>query len=441
MRHNARPALLFCILFSFLGFWADRLNAETPAEHDQRMAWWREARFGMFIHWGIMSMPGKDFNAMEKDNIPVVEYEKLATQFNPVQWNAHEVVKMAKEAGQKYLVFVSKHHDGFCLWDSKLTDYNIMHTPYRQDIVRQLADECAKQGLVFCVYYSILDWHHPDANKEHWPKYVEYMKGQLRELLTNYGPIGIVWFDGDWIPEWTDDQGRELAQYVWSLQPKTLINNRIGKGRQDNAGNVKKDCFGADFGTPEQEMPANGLLGTDWEACMTINNSWSWNKTDTKHKSEEECLRLLIDTASKGGNLLLNIGPHPDGSILQPQQDRLHDLARWMRVNGESIHGTIASPFAQQLPWGRCTRKLLPDGHVRLYLHVYDWPKDGRLTVPGLRNRASRASLLADSQHVSLPCSGGGEEDLTIQLPTNPPDPIASVIVLDLEGELNVAKP
>jgi alpha-L-fucosidase len=405
--------------------------AETPAEHDQRMAWWREARFGLFIHWGIMSIPGADFNAMEKQKIPVAEYEKLAQQYNPVQWNAHDVVKMAKDAGQKYFVFVSKHHDGFAMWDSKVSDYNIMHTPYGKDIVRQLADECAAQGLVFCFYYSILDWHHPDANKVRWPKYVEYMKGQLRELLTRYGRIGVVWFVGDWIPEWTDDQGRELAQFVWSLQPKTIINNRIGKGRQDNAGNMRKNSFVADFGTPEQEMPANGLLGTDWEACMTINNSWSWNKSDTAYKNTAACIRLLVDTASKGGNLLLNVGPQPDGAIPEPQRDRLHDLARWMQTNAEAIHDTAASPFPQQLAWGRCTKKQLSDGKNRLYLHVFDWPNDGRLVVPGMDAKVVNAYLMADPAHAPLACETAADH-LTIALPAAAPDPDVSVVVLDV---------
>jgi alpha-L-fucosidase len=416
------------------------LRAETPAEHDQRMAWWREARFGMFIHWGIMSIPGKDFNAMEKDKIPRTEYEKLVAQYNPVKWNAHDVVKMAKDAGQKYLVFVAKHHDGFAMWDSKCSDYNIMHSPYRQDIVRQLADECAQQGVVFCFYYSILDWHHPDANKERWPKYVEYMKTQLRELLTGYGPIGVVWFDGDWIPEWTDDQGRDLAQFVWSLQPKTIINNRIGKGRQDNSINVKKEAYGADFGTPEQEVPPNGLPSYDWESCMTINNSWSWNRSDVQHKSPPECLRLLVDTVSKGGNLLLNIGPHPDGSILEPQQNALRGIAEWMRINSESIHGTTASPFAQALPWGRCTRKSLADGKTRLYLHVFDWPKDGRLVVPRLVNSPAKAYLLADPQRAALACDHDAK-GLTIALPAAPLDPNVSVVVLEVEGDLKIVSP
>ncbi len=407
------------------------VQAETSAERDQRMAWWREARLGMFIHWGIMSIPGDDFNAMEKQKIPVAEYEKLVQQYNPVRWNAHDVVKMAKDAGQKYLVFVAKHHDGFAMWDSKVSPYNIMHSPYGKDIVREIADECAAQGLVFCLYYSILDWHHPDANPTGWPKYVDYMKAQLRELLTQYGRIGVVWFDGDWIPEWNDDQGRDLAQYVWSLQPKTIINNRVGKSRKDNAGNFREGAFMADFATPEQEMPAACLMGTDWEACMTMNKSWSWNKSDTAYKSEADCIRLLIDTVSKGGNLLLNIGPQPDGAVPEPQRDRLRVLARWMQTNAESIHGTAASPFAKPPAWGRCTKKQLPSGTTRLYLHVFDWPKDGRLVVPGLTTKHTKTFLLADPARTPLVCQSGADQ-LVIALPAAAPDPNVSVVALDV---------
>jgi alpha-L-fucosidase len=404
---------------------------ETAAEHDRRMAWWRDARFGLFIHWGIMSIPGKDCLVMNADKIPVREYEKLVGQYNPVRWNAHDVVEMAKNAGQKYIVFVAKHHDGFCMWDSKLTDYNITRSPYGKDIVRQLADECAKQGLVFCFYYSILDWRHPDANHERWPKYVEYMKGQLRELLTHYGPIGVVWFDGEWTPEWTDDQGRDLARFIWSLQPNTIINNRIGKGRQNNEGDVKKECYAADFGTPEKAIPPNGLPGVDWESCMTINNSWSWNRLDVRHKDTAQCIRMLVDTTSKGGNLLLNIGPHPDGSILPLQKDRLGDLAKWMRVNGEAIQGATASPFPKPLAWGRCSQKKLPDGGTRLYLYVFDWPKDGRLAAPTPNTHVVRAYLLADSNRASLSVNPEGDQ-IIVSLPNTPSDPNVSVVVMDL---------
>jgi alpha-L-fucosidase len=400
--------------------------SETRSQHAQRMAWWREARFGMFIHWGIMSIPGKDCAVMNSDQIPVAEYEKLLLQYNPVRWNPREVVRLAKESGQKYLVLVAKHHDGFAMWDSKVSDYTIMRTPYGKDIVRQLADQCAAQGIVFGLYYSILDWHHPQAHGAAWPQYAAYMKAQLRELLTHYGPIGVVWFDGEWAPEWTESQGRELARFVRSLQPRAIINNRVGKGRAGMAGFTQPDHFTADFDTPEQQVPAT-LSGGDWESCITINGSWSWNRNDVQHKSTADCIRLLVDTASKGGNLLLNIGPHPDGSVLPAQEDRLRGTGRWLQQNSAAIYGTAAGPFRRPLAWGRATAK----GQI-LYLHVFQWPASGELRVPKLSSAVTKAYLLADATRRALPVSVG--DQLTIHVPSQAPDPVASVVVLELAG-------
>lgn len=412
---------------------ADPRAQESPEQFNRRMAWWRQARFGLFIHWGIMSIPGRECLVMYKERITVDEYEKLVPQFNPEKFSAPEIVSLAKEAGQKYIVFVAKHHDGFCMWDSQLTDYDIMATPFKRDIVKELADECARQGLRFGLYYSILDWHHPHCRWQQWPKYVAYMKGQLRELLSRYGPIGVLWFDGEWVEEWTDIQGREIYDYVRSLQPQIIINNRVGKGRQDMAGITKRGFFPADFDTPEQQVPRKDWPGVDWEACMTINNSWSFTTNDTQHKATPVLLQTLADVAAKGGNFLLNIGPLPDGSIVPEQRDRLLAIGRWMKVNGESISGTTGSPFPRQLPWGRCTSR-----PGRLYLHVFDWPADGKLAVPGLRNAITRAFLLSDPQRSRLKVS---VEDLgaVLEVPVTAPDPINSVIILEIQGKPEVA--
>jgi alpha-L-fucosidase len=412
---------------------APAVAQESLEQFQRRMAWWREARFGLFIHWGIMSIPGRECLVMYKERITVDEYEKLVPRFNPEKFSAREIVSLARQAGQKYIVFVAKHHDGFCMWDSQLTDYDIMATPFKRDIVKELAEECGRQGLRFCVYYSILDWHHPHCRWQQWPKYVAYMKGQLRELLTGYGPIGVLWFDGEWIEEWTDREGRELYDYVRALQPQIIVNNRVGKGRQDMAGGTKHGFFPADFETPEQLVPRKDGPGADWESCMTINNSWSYTENDAQHKSVPTLLQTLAAVAAQGGNFLLNIGPRPDGSIVPLQTDRLVAIGHWLEVHGESISGTTGSPFPQPLPWGHCTRR-----PGRLYLHVFNWPADGKLVVPGLRNAVARAFVLSDPERTRLPVSVE-DRGAVLDVPAAAPDPVNSVIVLELEGEPKIA--
>jgi alpha-L-fucosidase len=417
--------------------------AETPAQRQQRMEWFNQARFGMFIHWGLYSVPAGQWQGrathntgewiMETEKIPVSEYEKFAPQFNPVKFDAKEWVRMAKDAGMKYIVITSKHHDGFAMWRSQLSDWGIHSTPFAGDLLKDLADECRKAGLRLCFYHSIMDWHHPDwPERRAWndkatgvpdmDRYVAYLKGQLKELLTGYGPIGILWFDGEWETPWTNERGRDLYSYVRDLQPAIIINNRVGKGRAGMSGMDKGEGVG-DYGTPEQEIPPSGFgPGVYWESCMTMNGTWGYRKDDQSWKSTQTLVRNLIDCASKGGNYLLNIGPTSEGLFPDASVKRLKAIGDWMRINGEAIYGTTASPFHQQLSWGRCTRK-----GDKLYLHVFDWPGDGRLRVPLQDNKAT-AWLLADP-HQKLKCSieAGG---MVIQLPATAPDTIASVVVL-----------
>jgi alpha-L-fucosidase len=308
---------------------------------------------------------------------------------------------MAKDAGMKYIVITSKHHDGFCLFDSKMTDYDIMDaTPFKRDIMKELADQCRKQGIKMCWYHSIMDWHHPDyLPRRRWEKrsaegadfsrYVTYMKGQIKELVENYGDIGVLWFDGEWEKTWNSDLGNDLYKYVRSLQPDIIINNRVSKGRAGMAGTYDPEKAAGDFGTPEQEIPATGL-GYDWETCMTMNNHWGWNKNDKNWKSTQDLIRKLIDITSKGGNFLLNVGPKADGTFPEESIERLAAIGEWMKVNGQSIYGTNASIF-EKLQWGRCTTK-----PGKLYLHVFDWPADGKLIVPGLITKAKSAYLLSN---------------------------------------------
>jgi alpha-L-fucosidase len=424
---------------------------ETPEARDARMAWWREARFGMFIHWGLYALPAGEWNGrrtvkigewiMDELDIPIAEYEKFAPQFNPSRYRAAEWVAIAKNAGMRYIVITSKHHDGFALWDSKVSQWDIADaTPYEKDILRELVTACRAAGIRIGFYHSIMDWHHPDAQaifapdynqqdsgaraNPNFPRYVEsYLKPQLRELLTQYGKIDILWFDGEWIPDYTSEMGKDIYQFVRALQPDILINNRVDKGRQGMQGMNKSGIYAGDFGTPEQEIPATGIPGVDWESCMTMNDTWGYTSFGTQWKSAGLLLRNLVDIASKGGNFLLNVGPDAAGLIPAASVARLDTLGRWMQLNGEAIYGTTASPVAQPA-WGRCTQKQAGDSQI-LYLHVFDWPQDGRLRLSGLAGMVKKASLLAGGEAVAVKKEGS---DWLLLLPQRQPDAICTVV-------------
>jgi alpha-L-fucosidase len=411
---------------------------ETKQQRDKRMKWWREARFGMFIHWGLYAIPAGEWKGkqvsgigewiMHTGQIPLDEYELLAKQFNPVKFNAKEWVSLAKNAGMKYIVITSKHHDGFCLFDSKLTDYDIMGaTPFKRDIMKELSDECRKQGLKMCWYHSIMDWHHPDyLPRRDWEKrsaegadydcYIEYMKGQLRELLTNYGDIGVLWFDGGWEHKAEEHHAEEVVAMIKSLQSEIIINNRIK--------------LPLDFDTPEQEIPATGIAGRDWETCMTMNDTWGYKKNDHNWKSTEDLLHKLVDITSKGGNFLLNVGPTAEGLIPQPSVERLAAMGKWLKVNGESIYGTTASPIGKPV-WGRCTAKA-----GKLYLHVFEWPAGGILEMPGLKDKIKKAYLLANKNKLIVTHENG--KAIILAPDDTPLDPINTVVVLEIKGKIKL---
>jgi alpha-L-fucosidase len=429
---------------------AAEIRPETKAQRDRRMAWWREARFGMFIHWGLYAIPAGEWKGgkghaewiRETARIPIAEYDKFVGQFNPVKFDADQWATIAKNAGCKYVVITSKHHDGFCLFDSKHTDYCVRSTPFKRDIMKELSNACRRQGLTMCWYHSIMDWHHPDylprrgwekrsAESANFDRYRDHMKNQLRELVTNYGKIGVLWFDGEWEDTWKHEHGVDLYNYLRGLDPNIIVNNRVDKGRAGMAGMNKAGNFAGDFGTPEQEIPATGLPGADWETCMTMNNNWGYNKYDQRWKSTEDLVRKLADIASKGGNFLLNVGPTGEGLIPGPSVERLEAMGKWMKTNGEAIYGTSASPF-KKLPWGRCTQKAVGE-KTRLYLHVFDWPKDGKLSVPGLENKMARAYMLADAQANLTTSSEAGTT--VVGVPAKAPDPINTVVVLEIEGK------
>jgi alpha-L-fucosidase len=419
---------------------------ETPDRRDARMMWWREARFGLFIHWGVYSVPAGTYNGkqipgigewiMNRGKIPVVEYREYAKQFNPVKYNADDWVKLAREAGMKYIVITSKHHDGFAMFDSKASDWNIVKgSPFGRDPLKELAAACRKYGIKLGFYYSqAQDWNNGGAAAGgKWDKaqersmddYIDKVAvPQMKEILGNYGEFpAVLWWDTprDMNPE---RAGKLIA--LLKLRPGIIHNNRLGGG------------FKGDTETPEQHIPATGYPGRDWETCMTLNDTWGYKSYDNNWKSTETLIRNLVDIASKGGNYLLNVGPTSEGLIPEPSVERLKEIGKWMKVNGEAIYGTTASPF-KKLPWGRCTTKVTADG-ATLYLHVFRWPQGGKLFVPGLKNEVQGAYLLADpsQQPLTTLSSAAG---LNLSVPTTASDPISSTIVLRIKGPPDVEQP
>lgn len=457
MRKRSIAVLL--ILTFAVGLAGLAAAAETSVEKDARMRWWREARFGLFIHFGLYAVPAGEWQGKsghgewirDSARIPVDEYAKLAEGFNPSRFDADAWVRAARDAGMKYIIVTSKHHDGFGLFDSKPADFDIMATPWRRDLLRELSAACERHGLRLGLYYSIMDWNHPDyLPRRSWEprmrkfgrtgdfdKYFDYMKIQLRELLTGYGPISVLWFDGEWEHTWNEERGRDLARYVRSLQPDIIINNRVGASRDGTRGFSKNKNSPGDFATPEQEIPASGIPGVDWESCQTMNDHWGYNKADQNWKSAGDLIRRLVDCAAKGGNFLLNVGPTAEGVFPPAALQRLAAIGRWMRINGASIYGTEAGPYAD-LPWGRSTMDKSGKA-VRVYLHVYEWPSDGRLIIPHSDLEPAGAFLMA-SEKTRLEFERR-DKAIHIRVPRPAPDAVDTVIVLETAGASSPCAP
>jgi alpha-L-fucosidase len=436
-------------------------DTETPAQRDARMQWWREARFGMFIHWGLYSIPAGTWDGkqipgigewiMNNASIPVADYKALASNFNPTAFSAHDIVAIAKSAGMKYIVITAKHHDGFAMFDSKADPFNIVAaTPFKRDPLRELAEECRKQGLKLGFYYSQdQDWTAPggaayktDDHQPptfHWDKaqdgdFATYLHTkaipQLKELLTNYGDFPVViWFDTP-----TKDMTPALAGEIVTLlnqHPNLIWNNRLGGG------------YPGDTETPEQYIPPQGFPGRDWESCMTINDTWGFKSYDTNFKSTETLLRNLIDIASKGGNYLLNVGPDSHGVIPAPEADRLRQIGQWLAINGEAIYNTHPTLFGAEAGSFSPTEKdkkgqpkfiqtwnwRSTTAPNKIYVELFNWPTDS-FHLDNLPRTVTSAYLLADPSHSPLKLTHTGSA-LDVQLPTKPLDPIATVLVLN----------
>ncbi len=431
-----------------------------------RLDWWHEAKFGMFVHWGVYSLYGGVYQGhrqargdaawiLNRCKIPVAEYREKAKEFNPQAYDPDAWAKMARDAGMKYLIVGAKHHDGFALFDSKATDWDVVDaTPYGKDLLKPLAEACKKYGIRLGFYYSqAVDWTHPGGSaarrlmREGWPNpdstridqytkehdghwdpiqmtatFDEYVDRiavpQVRELLTNYGEVSVLWWD--YATQMKSAEGAAKLEKLLTLQPGIITNDRL---HPDFPGDTK---------TPEQAIPDRKTVnGQNWETCMTMNGSWGYKEFDKGWKSAEALIRNLIRIAARGGNYLLNIGPKPDGTFPEESVERLEEIGKWMKVNGEAIYGTEASPLGD-LPWGECTKKQSGNKTV-LYFSVFNWPADGKISIPYTGARLLSASLLATGKRLRFVQKAGRWE---IAVPASAPDPIASVIRLQFRGKV-----
>ena len=453
----------FVFLIALASYMQFVFSQQLP--QDQRMKWWRDARFGMFIHWGVYSVPAGTYNGhriahigewiMNRGKIPVADYQNFAKEFNPVKFDADAWVRMAKDAGMKYIVITAKHHDGFAMFKTNASTWNIVDaTPYGKDVLKQMAAACKKYGIKLGFYYSqAQDWNNPGgavarkvasegwanpdsakidaytaAHNGHWDpaqttktmgQYIDDVAvPQVRELLTNYGDVAVLWWD---TPTRMTDEYAEKLNALLSLQPKIITNDRL-----------KRPDFPGDYKTPEQRIPnLSELDGKDWETCMTMNETWGYKSYANNWKSSETLVRNLIDIASKEGNYLLNVGPKPDGTFPQESIERLKEIGEWMKINGEAIYGSKGSPL-QPLPWGRCTRKE-SEYTTTLYLEVFDWPKDGKLIIPGVTNEITSATLLANGKLLK---TAKNNDAIVINVPQSAPGKIASVVKLLVKGKV-----
>jgi alpha-L-fucosidase len=409
---------------------ADQKQAAT---REERMKWWHEAKFGMFIHWGLYSVIGQHEWAKEYEGIPIPQYEILAKHFHPKPNAARDWARLAKRAGQKYMVMTTKHHEGFCHWDSKLTDYNAVKQGPGRDLVKEYVEAARAEGLRVGFYYSLMDWHHPDGAKcktdeDARKRFVEYTHGLIRELLTNYGKIDVLWYDVSWPLTAEGWESERMNEMVFELHPEIIVNNRNG--------------LQGDFSTPEQHIQASEE-GRAWETCMTLNDSWGFNRYDDAWKTPKVIVDNLATCARGGGNYLLNIGPEPDGSIPPDTLAVLESVGKWMDTNGKAIYGTDRGQLGANVS-GNFTRR----GNT-LYLHQHFWPghtpaaewltfyqPEAVIAIGGLKPKVLSARLLKTGQKVEFT-----QDEFTLRLtglPLKAPDQPATVIEIECDGEPTV---
>lgn len=404
-----------CGLFTNLIAQPGDTSSQIYQDRMDRTEWFRNARFGMFIHWGIYAIPARGEWVRSQERLTVEDYQPYFEQFDPYLYNPKEWAKLAKEAGMKYAVLTAKHHDGFCLWDTKTTDYKATKTPAGRDLLREYADAFRAEGLKVGFYYSLIDWYHPDypaygdrqhpmrdnpefKNKKHnFDRYLDYMHEQVTELVTNYGKIDIMWFDFSY-NDYTGEKWRatELVNMVRKHQPEVIIDNRLG-GHMEA---VRPEAYAGDFEGPEQIIPYEGVFDEEgrripWESCITLNNNWGYKASREDYKTATDIVRTLVNCVSKGGNLLLNVGPDAKGKIPKESVDVLKKVGAWMKQNQESIYNCEAANLPKP-EWGRYTR----NGN-KLYAHVFD-TNIGQLYLKGLKGKIKSAKLLRDGSEVFI---------------------------------------
>lgn len=408
---------------------------QPTKENLESRQWFQDAKFGLFVHWGVYSVLGKGEWVMNNDKIPFSEYEKLPPQFNPTEFDPAEWVSLVKAAGMKYITITSKHHDGFAMFDSKLTDWDIIdRTPYKKDVLKMLAEECRKQGVKLFFYHSQLDWKHPDyfprgrtgqssgrPESGDWYKYLDFMDGQLTELLTRYGPVGGIWFDGMWDKPQADWRLRQTYDLIHKLQPAALV----------GSNHHLAPIAGEDFQMFEKDLPGSNTAGFNTteigsiplETCETINGAWGYNASDKRFKSTRDLVHYLVRAAGYNANFLLNVGPMPNGRIQPEFVTRLHEVGQWLGKNGESIYGTRGGPVSPR-PWGVTTTK----GN-KIYVHVLNWT-DSVLAMPKLPAKVKSAKLLMDGR--TLDFREDDKYGFLLTIPRDGVDPFDTVIVLEM---------